>query len=330
MRKKLSFIFYHLSFSVALLLFACGGGDDGTPSGGNEYLNVSDVTLSGTQTTATLTIQASANCEWTISWSDSWIRSITPVKARGSQDVTITTDANPSPTATRTAILTITNSNGSITRTVSLRQTASTERLTISGATDGKLTIPSNSTGKEYKITVTSNTHWTVQGIPSWLNVSPLEGNNNSDVAITATPNQTREVRNATLVFRGDGGTSVNLTVAQDAAPLPVVTKPIVTNIGKNEAWVSFTFTSEATVTTYGICYDTKENPTIQSSSYEPKTGSAMQMETSIQISNLNSGTKYYVRAYATSAVGTQYSEQESFTTVSNWPENGDNTTPNN
>ena len=326
MRKKLSF----LSFSVALLLFACGGGDDGAPSGGNEYLNVSDLSLSGSQTTAPLNIQASPNCEWTIAWSDSWIRSITPARGRGSQEVTITIDINPSLTTNRTAVLTISNSNGSITRTVRLQQLASIERLTISGAIDGKLTFPSNSTGKEYKITVSSNTHWTVQGIPSWLNVSPLEGNNDGELTITATPNQTREARNATLVIRGDGGTSANLTVTQNAAPLPVVTKPSVTSIGKNEAWVSFTFTSEAIVTAYGICYDTKENPTIQSSLYEPKTGSATQMETSIQISNLNSGTKYYVRAYATSAVGTQYSEQETFTTVSNWPENGDNTTPNN
>lgn len=325
--KKLLLLLYSLLFIIA-----CGGGDDAGggsgPSASSEYLNVSDVDIPGANTSATMSIQASANCEWSIAWSDSWIRSVSPSKGRGGQNVTITVDVNPSPTATRTALLTITNSNGSITRKVSISQSASAERLTISGATDGKLTFPSNSSGKEYKITVSSNTHWTVQGIPSWLSVSPREGNNDGDVSITASPNQTKDVLNATLVFRGDGGSSAEVVVTQESASLPVVTKPKVVEFGKNTATITFTFTSEATVTAYGICYDTKENPNLDTGQNEPKTGSETQAEQTIQLKNLSSGTTYYIRAYATSAVGTQYSDQESFTTTSSWPENEDNPTP--
>ena len=38
--------------------------------------------------------------------------------------------------------------------------------------------------------------------------------------------------------------------------------------------------------------------------------------------------TTYYVRAYAKSAAGIQYSDQVSFTTVNNWPGGDDNETP--
>ena len=154
--KKLLLLLYSLLF-----ITACGGGDDAGggsgPSASSEYLNVSDVDIPGANTSATMSIQASANCEWSIAWSDSWVRSVSPAKGRGGQSVTITVDVNPSTTASRTALLTITNSNGSITRKVSVSQSASAERLTISGATEGKLTFPSNSTGKEYKITVSSS-----------------------------------------------------------------------------------------------------------------------------------------------------------------------------
>lgn len=318
-----------LLFTV-LTFMACGGGsdDDGGSQGGSEYLNVSNVDIPGDNTTATLNIQASQNCDWIISWSDSWVR-VSPTQGRGSQNVTITVTANPSSSIVRTAVLTVRNTSGSITRNVTVTQSASNEQLTISGAVDGKLTFPSASDGKEYKITVTSNTHWKIQGIPSWLTVTPTEGNDNGEVTIKAMPNQSKDILNATLIFKGDGGASKEIQVTQEAASLPVVTKPQVLTFGKNEATISFTFTSEVPVTAYGICYDTKENPNLESSPYEPKTGSATEADVTIQLKNLSSGTTYYIRAYATSAVGTTYSsETVTLTTVSNWPENGDNTTP--
>ena len=104
MKKNILFLL------VLLSLFACGGDDGGggTASGGSEYLNVSNVDLTGDKTSATLSIQASPNCEWNISCNDSWVSNIAPSSGRGSRDVTITlSGVNPSSSSSRFATITV-------------------------------------------------------------------------------------------------------------------------------------------------------------------------------------------------------------------------------
>lgn len=319
---------YQLLFVPFLLFLSCGGddGSGGGSSSGSEYLNVVDLDIPGGNTTATLSVQASNNCEWNITWSDSWILNITPSKGRGVQNVLLTVEQNPSSANLRTAIVTVSNSNRSIVRTITVKQSANAERLQVSGLIDGKLTFPSM--GTEYKITVSSNTHWTVKNIPSWLQVSPSEGRNDSEVSVKADANQTKDVLTGTLLFNGDGGASVEVSVSQEVASQPTVTSPQLIAVDKTEATVTFTYTSELPVTTYGLCYDTKENPDLQTSPYESRIGSESNGEANISLRKLTSNTTYYVRAYATSSVGTQYSDCVSFTTKSGTPDIGDNTKP--
>ena len=80
-----------LLFAILSLTACGGGGDEGgeTPSGGNEYLNVSDITIPTGNTTATLYIKASANCDWTITCTESWV-SFSDKKGRGDLNVTVT------------------------------------------------------------------------------------------------------------------------------------------------------------------------------------------------------------------------------------------------
>ncbi|RKS21851.1 gliding motility-associated-like protein [Flavobacterium endophyticum] len=68
-------------------------------------------------------------------------------------------------------------------------------------------------------------------------------------------------------------------------------------------------------VTARGICWSTSANPTIANS--VTTDGSGLGTFTS-SMAGLNSGTTYYVRAYATNSVGTGYGPQVTFTTVAN------------
>ncbi len=61
-----------------------------------------------------------------------------------------------------------------------------------------------------------------------------------------------------------------------------------------------------------GVCWSTSQNPTISNS--HTTNGSGTGIFTS-QLTGLNPGTTYYVRAYATNSAGTSYGEQQIFTT---------------
>ena len=207
MKKILSYLF------GALFLVACGGGDDaggGTPSGGNEYLNVQNVDIPGGNTTATLYINASQNCDWVVSWSESWIRSINPTKGRGLQNATISVTLNPSSTATRTAVVTVKNTSGTIVRDVTITQSPNAESLDLSMST-----MTFSYTASSQDVTVTSNTHWTVNGSASWLTLSTTEGDNNGSVRVTVEANKSKQDREVVLTFMGTGGISKQLTVKQ-------------------------------------------------------------------------------------------------------------------
>ena len=68
-----------------------------------------------------------------------------------------------------------------------------------------------------------------------------------------------------------------------------------------------------ASITAKGICWTTTSNPTIISNKTNDGSGS---LSFTSQLSGLQEGTKYYVRAYATNAKGTSYGNEVSFTTT--------------
>ncbi len=250
-------ILYLLS---VLLLSACGGGDDGgggsTPSGGSEYLNVSGIDIPGGNTTATLSIKASNNCEWVVKWSDSWIRNISPSHGRGDQNVTITVTPNPSSSAERTAVVTVTNTSGTITRNVTITQMASSEALELS-TKEMNFTYQSGS----QDFTVTSNTHWTITGMTGWLHLSKSEGDNTSTVTVSVDENNTETKREAVLNVTGDNGQPVKLTVTQTGRPTEFSVSPtaivaeapastVQFNISGNARWTIQSNASWATLST--------------------------------------------------------------------------------
>jgi len=68
------------------------------------------------------------------------------------------------------------------------------------------------------------------------------------------------------------------------------------------------------TVTAHGVCYSTTSTPTTSNTIVAGGTGSGSFVS---ELTGLTTGTKYYVRAYATNSAGTAYGNEISFTTNS-------------
>lgn len=93
-----------------------------------------------------------------------------------------------------------------------------------------------------------------------------------------------------------------------------------VSNITANSATCGGTISSNETITTRGVCWNTTGNPTITDSKTESGVGTGA---FTTGLSGLTANMTYYVRAYATTDKGTEYGNQLSFTTTNNEPATG-------
>lgn len=100
------------------------------------------------------------------------------------------------------------------------------------------------------------------------------------------------------------------------------VTTAAVTSITSNSAVSGGNVTADggATVDAKGICWGTSENPSITSNLGMTNDGSGLGAFTS-DITGLEAGTDYHVRAYATNISGTTYGTDVPFTTSAGAPE---------
>lgn len=106
-------------------------------------------------------------------------------------------------------------------------------------------------------------------------------------------------------------GNNVSFTTPLD---LPTLTTLSVTSVSSNSAISGGNITSDggSAVTARGVCWSTSQNPTILNS--KSVDGNGVGSFTS-SITGLILGTTYYVRAYATTSLGTAYGSQHTFTT---------------
>lgn len=109
----------------------------------------------------------------------------------------------------------------------------------------------------------------------------------------------------ATNIIGTGFGSSVTITAP--TAPVVITTQPVSSTTDNSKALGGGTVTSDggAPVTARGVCWsNSTSSPTISNSKTVDGTGSGL---FSSIISGLTNGTRYYVRAYATNAIGTTY-----------------------
>ena len=114
-------------------------------------------------------------------------------------------------------------------------------------------------------------------------------------------------------------GEQKTFTTTQSTS-LPEVTTYQVTSIGATTATCGGYVVSDggSTVTSRGVCWSTEHNPVVNIY-YMTNDGSGTG-EFSSSITGLSPNTTYYVRAYASNSVGTNYGEEKSFTTNDGLP----------
>jgi uncharacterized protein (TIGR02145 family) len=96
---------------------------------------------------------------------------------------------------------------------------------------------------------------------------------------------------------------------------LPAITTKAVTNVSQSSATSGGDISDDggAQITARGVCWSTAQEPSIQGNKTSDGMGTGDFTST---ITGLSRNTRYYVRAYATNSVGTQYGNELSFTTI--------------
>lgn len=103
-------------------------------------------------------------------------------------------------------------------------------------------------------------------------------------------------------------------SLTTNAITVPTVTTSSATNISYTSATVGGCVTDDggANVTERGVVYSTSSNPTTANSKVVSGSGKG---SFTCNLTNLQDGVTYYVRAYAINSKGTAYGEEKSFTT---------------
>ena len=183
-----------------------------TQSGGDASLAVSSSSLKFSSSfSLSQTFTVTSNTNWNISKGDATWFTVSPTSGSSFRTITVNASANTS-ASPRTGTITIT-ADGK-TETISVTQEEYIPVLTVSSEPSFSFLSYSS----EMRVTVTSNTRWTVSSsASSWLTVSPSDGSNNGAFTIKASGNALKSPREATITVSG-GGITRTIKVTQSGA----------------------------------------------------------------------------------------------------------------
>ena len=263
-----------------------------------------------------ITVAITSNSSWTVSSDQSWC-TVNKSSGNGNDNITVK----------------VTQNNSAENRTTNVKITAGTLSQTVTVTQNGvSLSVSPQKVDFDYKaeektVAITSNSSWTVSSDQSWCTINKSSGNGNDNITVKVTQNNSADKRTANVKILC-GNKTETLVVTQNGGPLPVVSKLSYSGVTFSEASCTFEVSSEEAITECGICYSTtNKNPTINDSKVA-SSSPANQATKSVKLTGLSKKTTYYIRAYATSVIGTSYtSEMRTFTT-NNIPGEDDNGKP--
>ena len=320
MKQFLSF----LSISFLFLLTACGGGGDDTTGGdvvstAAIIVSSQSVTLSPNGESTEIKVEG-RNCIWQIADNSgsSWLTA----SKKGEFALSLSAGANNTG-ASRTAYVRINGGNAKE-KVITVTQQAQEEKLQVSASS-----LNFVAGGESHSVTVTADGSWILSNdASSWCQASVSSGSGNMEITFTAKLNETGKQRQGTATLKGRTA-EIPIVLTQEAGDAPTVSDFQNVSVGSTEASFSFRISSVVPATSFGLCYsETNQQPTT-SDGHTTHTDHFTQRDVTDKIENLQLSRTYYVRAYATNPVGTNYSSNVlTITTTNDIPGSDDNIPP--
>jgi hypothetical protein len=291
----------------------------------NPVLNVSVTSLDFGTTTNNLSLEITNTGKGELNWSIvedlTWL-SVNPVSGKTTTTtsvVTITVDRTQLSENSKTATFLVNSNGGSVTVNVSISKPTAVLSVTPTtldfGETETEKSINISNTGAG-TLTYTATT------AQSWITLENGANSVTTDTKII----KVKVARTGLTSGNYTGDVVINSNVNSVIVPIsmkilqpsaPALLNGQASGITYNSAQVSATLTSlgSSAVTQHGHCWSTSPNPTTT----DNKTtlgGTGVLKSFTSNITGLSANTTYYVKAYATNAVGTTYSDAITFNTL--------------
>lgn len=188
------------------------------------YLNVSPFRVQLPQKAMEeIFIAVNSNVSWTASADVDWLM-LNKTAGSGNQTLTVLALSDNNSTDSRMGRITF-QSTETDPVVILVVQNGETPRLTLS-TSNVELNEKANSTANLF---VYSNVDWTISSLPSWISVSPMTGNGNSQLIVTALSDNIGDVRKTSFTISHD--TIVRTVEVEQAAAPNGITTPNVSNI---------------------------------------------------------------------------------------------------
>ena len=262
-----------------------------------------------------------SNTSWEITGMGDWF-SLDKQSGTGTDKVEITVNEIQTDVA-RNSTLVISAENGTKTDYIIIQQQEKVIELSVSPQI---LTFPAYGGSKE--IQITCNADWTAIAAHDWVQLSQYSGSQSKTLTITLPENKNMTKLESTITIKSGRDKIETISLDQSAATLPEVGMLMLLEgtVGRHEATLSFSATSVFPITACGLCYSISNMMPTTSDTCQKVTDNTL----SVVLTGLESGTTYYVRAYATSDIGTVYSSNVVIiTTAGSDPDENDNPVPN-
>lgn len=265
-----------------------------------------------------------SNGTWSISSSDSWV-ALSRTSGEGSADISVqvnelTDDEN------RSSVLTV-RGNG-LSRQIEVHQTALARTLTMLSAANVHLGCADTET----EIVLEGNSRWSIFSSESWAVPQMRSGEGDAVIPVYVQPNTSLEPREAVITIN-TSKTSLECHLSQEAAALPVLSKPEVSEVDKHSARIKGTCVNPGagnavfSLSSFGLHFGTSAD--FEAGSYERiEVTNDLTGNIDESLTGLRSGVRYFVRTFAVNIVGEVFSEVVEFTTEGGVPGEDDNVSP--
>ena len=171
-----------------------------------------NLTSEGTSVSTGISVTAE-HTDWAFETSDNWLHA-----SKSGNTLSVSADKNQS-TSSRSGQITIyATENRSLSYMLNVTQEGEMPYIKANGNTEAALQFGANG-GIAYKQTVriTSNVSWSINNVPSWLSVSPTNGNGEVTLDVyPKTDNNAEDSERSVQLILSAGDTRATITVSQD------------------------------------------------------------------------------------------------------------------